>query len=85
MLVLVFSEISYVQASVSLNPVRTSGFLLQYDETTLKEGRLSCDVSCQLCEGVLCVLGLSMQPGLSGCCASSKADRGHSGSWWLCI
>lgn len=88
-LFLVFSEISCVQLSVSLNPVITFWvFLLQYDETTLKD-RLGCDV-CQLCRHVLCVLclaqllGLSMQPGLGGCCGSSKADRSLSGSWWLC-
>lgn len=47
MLFLGFSEISCVQASVSFNPVRISWvfFLLQYDETTLKEDRLGCDVS----------------------------------------
>lgn len=88
MLVLVFSEISCVQASVSLNPVRTFWFFcfsmmkLLWKKTGWVGMCLPALWTHALC--VLCLaqlLGLSMQPGLSGC---SKADRGLSGSWWLC-
>lgn len=74
MLILVFGEISCVQASVSLNPVRTFWvFLLQYDETTLKEDSLGCDVSASLVN--MC----------SVCPVSSSAPGAVHAAWtqWL--
>lgn len=92
--VLVFSRVSCVQTSVSLNPGTTFFFVLfQYGETTWKKHKLSCDVfvgSVNKCFVLKSPCPVQLQellvwPQLGGWCASSKTDRGLLGSLWLCV